>query len=307
LAIDEQDLCLEIFSEWLSQRSGRSFHVEERPFGELTARYSDGEHSIAVRVRLLLDASEHDVWQANRMLLEGEMGVGLPGAFALWLPPGADLPVEVSEVFRQRVREAALALQPGERGQVSLPVKLHLRKVDNEGAVVSVVGGLNPYWARMSERVRGSFDLDSMALHRLPESEEEQQVLVRLVCDHANRIDRLGHWSDIDAVDTWTIQRLRSRQGFLIVGVPRELTADAGASVRRNLRRILGDAGPKLAAAGTDLTALLLLGSYDYIDQENVTTALRGFDPGLYMGIDFVCVVADGRLKAITERAGSLS
>ncbi len=305
MAIDEQDLCLEIFADWFGQRSGRTLHVEERPFGELTARCSDGERSVAVQVRPLLDASEHDVWQSNRMLLEGEMGVGLPGAFALWLPPGADLPAEVGEVFRQRVREAALALQPGERGQVSLPVKLHLRKVDNEGAVVSVVGGLNRYWARMSEQVRGSYDLDSMALHRLPESEEEQEVLVRLVCDHANRIDRLGHWSDVDAVDTWTIQRLRARQGFLIVGVPRELTIDVGATVRRNLRRILVEDGPKLAAGGTDLTALLLLGFYDYVDQEGVSNALRGFDPGLYMGIDFVCVVADGRLKAITERAGA--
>lgn len=278
--------------------------MEERPFGEVTARCSDGERSIAVQVRPLLDASEHDVWQANRMLLEGEMGVGLPGAFAVWLPPGADLPAEVSEGFRQRVREAALALQPGERGQLSLPVKLHVRKVDNEGAVVSTVGGFSPYWARMSERVRGGFDLDSSALHRLPESEEERQILVSLVCDHANRIDRLGHWSDIDAVDTWTIQRLRSRQGFLIVGVPRELAADVGTAVRRNLRRILVDAGPKLAAAGTALTALLILGFYDYAEQENVSTALRGFDPGSYMGVDFVCVVADGRLKAIIERAG---
>lgn len=303
MTVDEQDLCLETFADWLEQRGGQPLRVEERPFGDLTARCSDGERSIAVQVRPLLDASQHDAWQAWRMRLEGEMSVDLPGAFALWLPPGADLPAELSEEFRQRVREAALALQPGERGQVSLPVKLHLRKVDNEGAVVSAVGGLNAYWARMSERVRGGFDLDSSALHRLPESEEERQILLGLVCDHANRIDRLGHWSEIDAVDTWTIQRLRSGQGFLIVGVPREFTADMGTTARRNVRRILVDAGPKLQASGTDLTALLVLGFYDYADEENVSIALRGFDPGLYMGIDFVCVVADGRLKPITERA----
>lgn len=307
MAIDEQDICLEIFTDWLTQRTGRTFHVEERPFGEVSARCSDGERSIAVEVRSLLDASEHEVWQANRMLLEGNMSVDLPGAFALWLPPGADLPDEASGDFRQRVREAAFALQPGERGQVGLPVKLHIRKVDNEGAVVTTVGGLNQYWARMSEQVRGGFDLDSTALNRLPESEEEREVLVNLVCNHANRIDHLGHWSDIDTVDTWSIQRLRARQGFLIVGVPRELTAGAGTAIRRNLRRSLVDAEPKLSAAGADLTALLILGFYRYADEESVSTALRGFDPALYMGIDFVCVVADGRLKPITERAESLS
>ncbi|MDP2948817.1 MAG: hypothetical protein Q8P22_04700, partial [Chloroflexota bacterium] len=88
--------------------------------------------------------------------------------------------------------------------------------------------------------------------------------------------------------------------------VPPELTADLGVAVRRNIRRILSDAGPRLASAGTDLTALVTLGPYQYADAENVSTALRGFDPSLYTAIDFICLVTDGRLKPIVEPAASV-
>jgi hypothetical protein len=54
-------------------------------------------------------------------------------------------------------------------------------------------------------------------------------------------------------------------------------------------------------AAETDLRALLVLGFYDSPEEENVSTSLRGFDPALYTSLDFVCLVADGRLKPITE------
>jgi len=199
------------------------------------------------------------------------------------------------------VRQAALALEPGERGQLSLPVKLHVRKSSDQGSLMSVVGGLDPYWVSMSQRMRGSFDLDSTAIHRLTESEEERQALIDRICVEASRIEERGHWHTIDAADVWTIQRLRQGQGLIIVGAPPEPTSDLGIGVRRNLRRILSDAGPRLASAGTDLTALVILGIYQYADQENVSTALRGFDPGLYTAIDFVCLAVDGWLKPITQ------
>jgi hypothetical protein len=303
MAIDEQELCLELFLDWLAAGRGSRFHPDERPFDGLTARCTDGQRTLAVEVRPLLAATEYEVWAAYRQKLEGETAADLPGAFALWVPPGADLPGEgdAIEDFRRRVREAALALKPGERGSLRLPVQMHLRKIDDEGGLISVVGGLSRYWAGMSERVRGTFELDASAVHRLSESEAERAVLVDRVVQEASRLSELRQWLNLDAEDVWTIQRLRQGQGFLVVGLPPQALADIGIAVRRNLRRILTDAGPRLLAAQTDLRALLILGFYDSAEEENVSTSLRGFDPALYTSVDYVCLAVDGRLKPIIE------
>src|SRR3990170_4798126 len=178
--MDEPELCLELFLDWLAASHGSRFHPDQRPFDGLTARCTDGQRTLAVEVRPLLTAPEYEVWEAYRRKLEGEIAADLPGAFALWVPPGADLPGEGEAVddFRERVRQVALALQPGERGSLCLPVQLRLRKTEDEGGLMSVVGGLSRYWAGMSERERGTFDLDASAVHRLPESEEERTLLV---------------------------------------------------------------------------------------------------------------------------------
>jgi hypothetical protein len=305
MAVDEQDLCLELFLDWLAAAHASQFRVDQRPSGEgLTARCSDGQRTLAVEVRPLLTAPEYEVWEAYRRQLEGEIAADLPGALALWVPPGADLPGEgdAAEGFRQHVRQAALALQPGERGSLRLSVQIRLRKTDTEGGLMSVVGGLSRYWAGMSERVRGAFDLDANAVHRLPESEEERVALVERVVQEAGRLTELRQWVDLPAEDVWTIQRLRQGQGFRIVGLPPQALSDIGIAVRRNLRRMLIDAGPRLLAAEADLKALLILGFYDSAEEENVSTSLRGFDPSLYTSLDFVCLAADGRLKPIVER-----
>ena len=303
MAFDEQYLCLELFLDWLAAAHASQFRIEQRPFDGLTARCGDGQRTLAVEVRSLLTAPEYEVWEAYRRKLEGEIAVDLPGAFALWVPPGADLPGEGAglEEFRQRVRQAALALQPGERGSLRLPVQMHLRKTDSEGGLMSVAGGLSRYWAGMSERVRGTFDLDATAIHRLPESEEERSAVVERAVQEAGRLTELRQWVHLEAEDVWTVQRLRQGQGVLIVGLPPQALADIGIAVRRNLRRILADAGPRLLAASADLKALLILGFYDSVEEENVSTSLRGFDPTLYTSLDFVCLATDGRLKPITE------
>ena len=304
MAIDEQDLCLELFLDWLAVAHAGQFRVEQRPFDGLAARCGDGQRTLAVDVRPLLTAPEYEVWEAYRRKLEGEIAVDLPGAFALWVPPGADLPGEAGAVeeFRRHVRQAALGLQPGERGSLRLPVQIRLRKTEDEGGLMAVVGGLSRYWARMSERVRGTFDLDANAVHRLPESEEERTALVDRVVQEAGRLTELRQWVHLETEDVWTIQRLRQGQGFLMVGLPPQALADIGVAVRRNLRRILIGAGPRLLAAPADLKALLILGLFDSAEEENVSTSLRGFDPTLYTSLDFVCLAADGRLKPIVER-----
>ena len=73
MAIDEQDLCLELFLDWLAASHDSRFRPEQRPFDGLTARCTDGQRTLAVEVRPLLAAPEYEVWEAYRRKLEGEI------------------------------------------------------------------------------------------------------------------------------------------------------------------------------------------------------------------------------------------
>ena len=74
-----------------------------------------------------------------------------------------------------------------------------------------------------------------------------------------------------------------------------------GLAVRRNLRRILGEAVATLRASGSDLMALVLIGYYAHMEDEGATIALRGFSPALYTGIDFLVLVTDGLVKPLIQ------
>jgi hypothetical protein len=88
-----------------------------------------------------------------------------------------------------------------------------------------------------------------------------------------------------------------------IVGVPPAISDDPGLAVRRNFRRILADAAPRLRETDAALRALVVVGHYPRIEQEGATTAMRGYEPALYSGVDFVCLVADGLVKPIIDSA----
>jgi hypothetical protein len=198
------------------------------------------------------------------------------------------------------VRQAALRLGPHERSYVPLPITLVLRKSSDEGGVVSATGGLNQHWARFTEHVRGTFDLDSTALHRLPESETHLEELIQRIVDASKQLSA-GQRAEIETVDAWTLQRLSGEAGVTIMGFPQAQTDDPGLEVRRNTRRILAEVGQALRSTEADMRALVLLGHYPRMDQEGATTAMRGYDPSLYSGIDFVALVADGLVKPIIE------
>lgn len=302
----EEDVCLQLFLDWLNQAHGRRFQVDERedlPVGGLSALASDGSFRLAVELHHLIGPTDNPAWLALRDRLQNEIAVELAGAFALWLSTGADLPSGARETleFVQWVRQTAVTLQPGERTIVPFPITLHLKKVREEGNLMSVVGGMNPYWARFTERIRGSFDLDSTQLHRLPESEEHLQQLIDSITEASQRIQNVGQWVEIDTIDAWTIQRLEGDHGVAIVGVAPDEVEDVGLAVRRNFRRILADAAPRLRQRGADLRALVVLGYYSRVEQEGATTALRGYDPTLYANLDFVCLVVDGLVKPLLE------
>ena len=304
--MSETDVCLELFLDWLNRTHGRRFRIEQRTEAGATAR--DGAISLAVEARPLLGPTENREWLAARDALQEQIATGLPLAIALWLPAGAELPADEpgASEFASLVRQTAVRLRPRERSYVPLPVSLFLRKVSDAGGVVSVTGALNPYWARFTEHVRGTYDLDSTRLHRLPESDEHLQQLIQTVIDEAAKLD-VGRSAEIQTIDAWTVQRLRGKKGVTIIGFPPGEIEDMGLTVRRNFRRILASSTPALRErpadpstdSGQALQALLLLGHYPRIEQEGATTAMRGYDPALYSGLDFVCLVADGLVKPL--------
>ncbi len=303
--MSETDVCLELFLDWLNRKHERRFRFDERTEAGATA--VDGAIRLDVGAQPLLGPTESQEWLTVRDALQEMLAAGLPAAIALWLPAGADLPAgepAVSE-FISLVRDTAVGLGPHERSYVPLPVSLSLRKVSDAGGVVSVTGAMNPYWARFTEHVHGTYDLDSTRLHRLPESDEHLQQLIQAIIEQAANLDT-GKRAEIPTFDAWTVQRLSGGPGVTIVGLPPGDIGDMGLAVRRNLRRILASSGPALRERPAQLRALALLGYYPRMDQEGATTAMRGYDPALYSGLDFVCLVADGLVKPLIEAPAGL-
>ena len=294
----ESDVAHDLFLYWLREKYARGFAVKERG-GVILA--SDGDFTLAAAVRSLVPL-EDARWDAARERLEAQIAEGLPARIALWVPAGAPLPAEepAASEFAERVRQAAVKLGPHERAHVSLPVRLLLRKNNSTGGVISATGGLNPHWARFTGRVQGTFDLDSTALHRLPESEEHLEKLIELIVTVAAEMTD-GEVREIETIDAWTLQRLSGDAGCTIIGLPREAADDMGLAVRRNFRRLLLGTVPELRAAVADVRALLVVGYYPRVEMEGATTALRGYDPASYSGLDFVCLATDGVVKPLIQ------
>ncbi len=296
--MSETEAAFALFARWLSDTYGHGFRRDPAPSDLITARSDDV--SLTASVRSLLPYEDAS-WESRRAMLEELIADGLPARVALWVPAGADLPGEEPDVseFAAAVRESAIKLGPVERSHVPLPVKLYLRKNSEDGGVVSVTGGLNPHWARLTGRVRGAYDLDSTQLHRLPESEEHLEKLLDTVVEKTQTLD-VGAYGVIETVDAWTLQKLPGEPGVTIVGVPPAISAEGGLAVRRNLRRILAGTGT-LRETACDMRALIVLGYYPRIEQEGATVAMRGFEPSLYSGIDYIALVADGVVKPLIQ------
>lgn len=298
--MSEIEVARELFIHWLNHTYERNFALANGEGSPAIA--TAGDTRLAIETRALLDASANERWNAARAALEARLAEQAPAAIVVWLPLGAPLPSEepAASEFVDLVAKAAVKLGPRERGYVRLPIELRLRKNTDSGGVVSVTGGLNQHWARFTERVRGTYDLDSSRLHRLPEPDEHLESLIDTIVERAGELEA-GQIARIETFDAWTVQRVAGKSGATIVGVPHDLSDDFPLEVRRNLRRAVADAGPPLREAEADLRALVFLGYYGRIEQETVTTAMRGYDPAMYAGINFVCLVADGVVKPLIQ------
>ena len=264
----------------------------------LTARLVVGRKwSLSIAVLNTLAPEADMAWEAARAAVERRLDASeLP--IALWVPRGARLPVG-----EPGLSQLVLAIESAEKladGRLELtrPVSLYLRRTSTTGSVVTILGGLAPFWAQFTNRVPGSFQLNASELFRLPAAEEARTELAERIVLAAGQPE-IDDSATVPATDAWSANPLEDGRAC-VLGSPKADTDEQSATLRRNLRTLLRQAQPALQAKA-DARALLVLGTATYASEEKLTWALRGMDPTLYAGYDLLTVAADGITKPLLQ------
>jgi hypothetical protein len=318
----DREYAARLFLDWLNDRYGRNFALTERD-GDLwhasdstSGSASDSaseppspqaERGQGVRLYVAPLIESDEAWDQRRSELEARLDASRPGSYVLWVPPEGELPAEEPDESEwvRRVVLGASRLASGRRGEARLPVRLMVGKVRDEGGYATVTGGLGRYWTYISQRLDGSFYLDSRGLHRFTQDEKEREALY----DHIGMLSQglqTGDAAEFEHEDAWSVQRLPRgaaaeglTDGWAITGSPPGFDPNDGAHIRRILRRRLAEAGEVLKDVRGAIKALVLIGAYEYMEYENAGPALRGFDPSLTLPFDIIGLVSDAEVKPI--------
>ena len=253
----------------------------------------------ALAVVALFDVDGDAEFVARKRLIEAALSERVAGAMALWAPPGAALGSDGVEGFVDRVVEAVTSLAAGGRGEVGFPVPVGVRKVDGEGSYLSAVGGLASQWARFTNQVFGQYQVDSSAIHRLPEDPEAVTQLVDFLVLVANGIREVGKSVEVMSEDTWVVQRLEDGSGARVIAAPANADADEASAVRKRLRAGMGEAVKVLAERDVELRLMTFVGVVGSMEGERASVALRGLDPSLFAHLDAAFLAADGKVKRL--------
>jgi hypothetical protein len=92
--------------------------------------------------------------------------------------------------------------------------------------------------------------------------------------------------------------------GWAITGCPEGFDPFDGGPTRRLLRQKIVAARDALTPSPGVLRALVLIGAYDYMENETAGPALRGFDPALAASLDIVALVSDADVKPVVLSRG---
>lgn len=292
---------LRLFLGWLGKHYARSttFEIGPREEGVLAAAVTVGRRwTLSVTVLDLL-ALESDVrFEVERAAIEQHLD-GLGISVALWAPRAAPLPTsgEGLDQLASAVR-GAQSLPDGRR-EARRPVHLYLRRSGTSGSVVTVMGGLSGHWAQFTNRVPGSFLLNSNELHRLPISEDDRSALAERIVLAAGQPD-VDDGIVVPAEEAWTVNDLEG--GSCVLGAPRPDSDVQASALRKNLRRLLR-ASQALPRKSSDARALVVLGASDYASEEKLSWILRGMDPTLFGGYELLTVATDGLVKPLMQPA----
>ena len=289
--------------DWLRRERGVPAELRELSSAEgvglaRLALPDDRDATLAV-VPLFTPDEETDArCAALAQALSDAAGADLDG-LVLWTPPGAPIPAPDDHAALQRIREAAAGLAPGDRAEVGFPVTLAIRKVGDEGSYLSVQGGLSPHWARFTNQVFGQFQLDSTALHRLPQDPDKVTQLVDFLVLVANGIRTAGNTTTAPAEDTWSLQRLPGLTGPRVVAAAPAAEPEQGGPVRKALRAGTRAAIAALGRFPESVRLITYVGVFRAIQEETASIALRGLDPASFAHFDAACLVADAELRVL--------
>jgi hypothetical protein len=299
-------LCLHLLAGWLSERSGRPCRLEPAdPLPDLSAvlaRGTAGGEPLAVALAFIVPMIGDDPWYRAKEALERRIAARVAGSYLVWVPQGADLPEREprSSELILRLEETLSRFVPGGSGEARFSVPVYLRKSDAEGSYVTARGVLAAWWAQFTNRVSGHFQLDSNELHRLPAGDRNLANLIDQLVEVANGLE-LGQSAEVTTEDAWVAQRLREGQGVALLGEPAGFDLSSGAGLRRSLRRTMQALRGPLLADTASAHVVCLVGPYTSIEQQPVATALLGFDPSLYDGIDLICLAAEGTVRPLLD------
>lgn len=303
-----------LFLAWLNERYGRSFAPTDLDGPVWSAEDEGGPGAPGGRMAIVATtlSEARPGWDERRAELESRLDEGRPGSYVLWVPPGGKLPGEEPEESEwvRRVILAASRLASGRKGEARLPVKMVLAKVRDEGGYANVVGGLARHWTTVTAKVNGTFYVDSGPLKRLTRDETEREELFNHIGLLSQGVEK-GEAVEFEHEDAWSVQRLPRGSaakdlvdGWVITGCPEGFDPFDGGLTRRLLRQKLIAARDAMAGRAGELKALVLVGAYDYIENEGAGPALRGFDPGLAASVDVVALVSDTDVRPIVLSRG---
>lgn len=291
------DFCARLAVAHLARTYGRSFSILGLAADREDVLLADVDgRRVALSVAPLWE--DDPAWAERCDEMAERVRASLHGPFLLWVPPHGDLPTEepAATDFVRRVSVAGAPLAPGTRTEVELPARARLAKTRDEGGYASVVGGLGRYWTAITERVSGTFVLDTTAIKRPPLDERARDSMFDRVAQLATQIDT-GQAVEFELWDSWTLQRLDDGDGFVIVGAPPSFDPTEGASLRRLLRRRLEEVARALESIDAEVRAVALVAIVEFADHEGVSSSLRSISPALYAPFDLLMVLADGETR----------
>jgi len=289
---------------WMGNRFYRTFRASDEDSPAFDAVLTQRERRIGVTVGRL---SEGDTDRAADNAAFAELltaDLQQSSGCVLWLPPGAIIPTEepARSDLRILLSNGLAGLAPGDHREVRIPVTLKLAKIETDGAYVSVTGGLSTEWTTISEGIQGAFHLDSRPLHRLPAEAAELDIIISRVRDRAALLNA-EEVTDVNVHDYWLVTRLpdSAPDGVVVIGGPPEVDPHDGVPVRRSFRRHVNRAVEQRRTGDCELSVLILVGALAHMEDELVTSALRGMNPAAYGALDLIVLVADGAVRQVLQ------
>jgi hypothetical protein len=295
--------------DWYGGRTGRAYTLVRVDDGGPVPVYAAEcpEGRLAVAICTLWEAESDAAAEEARQAMEERLSAGsVRGPYALWVPPRAAVPTDEPEAsgFVQTVQLAAAPMLPGARGEVAFPAPLQMAKMRDEGGYASVIGGLSRWWTLITERVNGTFHVNSTRIRRAPQSAEMRERLFERIGE-ASKALATGEAAEFEATEAWTLQRLPEdpldQRGFAIAQAPPGVDSSDGTLMRRLVRKRLQEANAALAGIEADIKGVGLLAIYEYAEHENVGSFVKSLDPGLYAKLQLVAAIADGEVRPIFQ------